>query len=151
MASPLKQTVLESIKDAMRARQKERLGVLRMISAEFQRIEVDERVELDDTRVLAVMDKMLKQRKDSAEQYDKAERPELAEQERFEMSVIREFLPQPLDDEALQSLVAEAAASSGASNMADMGKLMAELKPKVQGRADMGRVSQLVKAQLNQS
>lgn len=149
MTSPLKTAVLESIKDAMRARQKERLGVLRMISAEFKRIEVDERTELDDERVLAVMDKMLKQRKDSAEQYDKAERPELAEQERFEMTVIKEFLPEPLSEDELRALVASTAADTNANSMADMGKLMAALKPKVQGRADMGRVSQMVKAQLS--
>lgn len=149
MTSPLKTAVLESIKDAMRARQKERLGVLRMISAEFKRIEVDERTELDDERVLAVMDKMLKQRKDSAEQYDKAERPELAEQERFEMTVIKEFLPEPLSEGELKALVASTAADTNANSMADMGKLMAALKPQVQGRADMGRVSQMVKAQLS--
>lgn len=149
MASAIQLSIQDAVKDAMRAKAKERLGALRMMTAELKRIEVDERIELDDARVLAVLDKMLKQRKDSAAQYDGAGRPELAEQERFEISVIQEFLPEPLSEDDLQALVAETAAATGASSMADMGKLMGALKPKVQGRADMNRVSQLVKAQLS--
>ncbi len=148
MASPLQQTIVEAVKDAMRAKDKDRLGVLRLITAEFKRIEVDERIELDDTRVLAVLDKMVKQRKDSARQYADANRPELAAREEFEIGVIRDFLPEALSDAELKTLIAEAAAQTDAKSMADMGKIMAVIKPQVQGRADMGTVSQLVKAQL---
>lgn len=148
MASPLQQTIVDAVKDAMRAKDKERLGVLRLITAEFKRIEVDERIELDDTRVLAVLDKMVKQRKDSARQYAEANRPELAAREEFEITVIQGFLPEALSEAELKAIVAEAAAKTGATTMADMGKIMAVVKPQVQGRADMGTVSQLVKAQL---
>lgn len=148
MASPLQQTIVDAVKDAMRAKDKERLGVLRLITAEFKRIEVDERIELDDTRVLAVLDKMVKQRKDSARQYAEANRPELAAQEEFEITVIQSFLPEALSEAELKAIVSEAATKTGATTMADMGKIMAVVKPQVQGRADMGTVSQLVKAQL---
>lgn len=148
MASELKQRILEAVKDAMRARDKARLGVLRLITAEFKRIEVDERIELDDARVLAVLDKMVKQRKDSARQYADANRHDLAETEQFEIGIIQEFLPEPLSESDLQTIIADAAATSGATGMADMGKIMALVKPQVQGRADMGAVSRLVKAQL---
>lgn len=148
MASELKQRILEAVKDAMRAKDKARLGVLRLITAEFKRIEVDERIELDDARVLAVLDKMVKQRKDSARQYADANRHDLAEKEEFEIGVIQEFLPEPLSETELQTMIAEAAASCNATGMADMGKVMALIKPKVQGRADMGAVSRQVKAQL---
>jgi uncharacterized protein YqeY len=148
MPSEIQRVISESVKDAMRAKAKERLGVLRLITAEFKRIEVDERIELDDARVLAVLDKMVKQRRESARQYSENDRPELAEQELFEISVIQEFLPQQLSEEEIRALVAQAAQDLGAKTAADMGKLMAAIKPKVQGRADMGLVSQLVKAQL---
>lgn len=138
----------EAVKDAMRAKAKERLGTLRLITAEFKRIEVDERIELDDARVLVVLDKMVKQRRDSAKQYSENGRPELAEKEQFEISVIQEYLPQQLSEAELRTLVQQTADSLGVSGMADMGKLMGAIKPKVQGRADMGLVSQLVKAQL---
>jgi len=148
MPSEIKNTITESVKDAMRAKAKERLGVLRLITAEFKRIEVDERIELDDARVLAILDKMLKQRRESAKQYSENGRPELAEQEQFEIRVIQEFLPQQLTEAEIRALVTEAAQSLDVKTAADMGKLMAAIKPKVQGRADMGLVSQLVKAQL---
>lgn len=148
MSSAIQQAINEAVKDAMRAKAKERLGVLRLITAEFKRIEVDERIELDDARVLAVLDKMVKQRRESARQFSENDRPELAEQELFEISVIQEFLPQQLSEEEIRALVAQAAQDLGAKTAADMGKLMAAIKPKVQGRADMGLVSQLVKAQL---
>lgn len=146
--SDIKQAVTSSVKDAMRAKDKERLGVLRMVTAEFKRIEVDERIELDDARVLVVLDKMVKQRRDAASQYADAGREELAAIENFEIGVIQEFLPKPLTDDEISALVAAAIASTGASGMADMGKVMAELKPKAQGRADMGAVSKLIKAAL---
>lgn len=148
MSSAIQQAINEAVKDAMRAKAKERLATLRLITAEFKRIEVDERIELDDSRVLVVLDKMVKQRRDSAKQYSDNGRPELAEQELFEISVIQEYLPQQLGEEEIRTLVQEAATSLGVTGMADMGKLMAAVKPKVQGRADMGVVSQIVKAQL---
>jgi hypothetical protein len=133
----------------MRARDKARLAALRLITAEFKRIEVDERIEIDDARALSVLDKMVKQRLDSEAQYRAAGRDELAEVEAFEITVIREYLPEPLTDEALDALVAEAIAASGASSMAQMGAVMGQLKPKVAGRADMGVLSAKVKAQLS--
>ena len=148
MSSAIQHAINEAVKDAMRAKAKERLMTLRLITSEFKRIEVDERIELDDARVLAVLDKMVKQRRDSAKQYSENGRPELAEREQFEIGVIQEYLPQQLTEAELRTLVQEAAATLGATGMADMGKLMGAVKPQVQGRADMGLVSQLVKAQL---
>lgn len=149
MSSQLKHSITESVKDAMRAKDKARLLVLRTMTAEIKNIEVNERIEVDDQRVLATLDKMVKQRRDSAKQYLDNDRPELAEQEQFEIGVIQEFLPQPLSESELRQIVAETAGEVGASSMADMGKLMGALKPKVQGRADMAQVGQMVKAQLN--
>lgn len=149
MASELQTSIKEAVKDAMRAKQKERLATLRMITAELKNIEVNERIELDDARVLAVLDKMVKQRRDSATQYEQNDRPELAEKEHFEISVIQEFLPQQLSEAEVTQLVEETAKSVGATSMADMGQLMGALKPKVQGRADMARVGQIVKSQLS--
>lgn len=149
MSSPIKNQVEAAVKDAMRARDKQRLGVLRLIMAEFKRIEVDERAELSDERVLAILDKMVKQRKDSLEQYKSAGRDDLAEQEQFELSVIDEYTPDALSEAEVQALVEAAIAETGASSMQDMGALMANLRPKLQGRADMGAVSKLVKAQLS--
>lgn len=148
MSSAIQHAINEAVKDAMRAKAKERLMTLRLITSEFKRIEVDERIELDDARVLAVLDKMVKQRRDSAKQYSENGRPELAEREQFEIGVIQEYLPQQLSETELRTLVKEAATTLGATGMADMGKLMGAVKPQVQGRADMGLVSQLVKAQL---
>lgn len=145
MASALKDTINSAVKDAMRAKDKPRLGVLRMTMSEFKRIEVDERIELDDSRVLAVLDKMLKQRRDSAKQFEDAGRQDLAEIEHFELGVIQEFLPQPLTDSEINAIIKAAITESGASGMADMGKVMAIVKPEVQGRADVGAVSKLVK------
>lgn len=149
MTSELKTCITDAVKDAMRARDKDRLGVLRLITSEFKRIEVDERIELDDARVLAVLDKMVKQRRDSARQFADNDRQDLAEKELFEIGVIQAFLPQQLSEDEIRALVAETATEVGAESKADMGKLMAALKPKVQGRADMAIVSQAVKAQLS--
>lgn len=149
MTSPIKERVEEAVKDAMRARDKQRVGALRMVTAEFKKVEVDERIELDDTRVLQILDKMVKQRKDSLEQYEKAGRDDLVAQEAFELELIAEFLPEGLDESAIAALVEEAIAESGASSMKDMGAVMGALRPKVQGRADMGQVSALVKARLS--
>ena len=136
------------MKAAMKAREKERLATIRLILAEFKRIEVDERIEVDDARALAVLDKMVKQRRDSADQYTSAGREELAAQENAEITVIQEFLPAQLSEDELNTLIDEAIAASDASGMAAMGPVMGQLKPQLQGRADMGAVSQLVKARL---
>jgi len=146
--SELKQRIQDAMKAAMRAKDKPRLGVIRLIQSEFKRIEVDERIELDDARVLAVLDKMCKQRRDSVQQYLDAGRQELADQESFEIDVIQEFLPAALTEAELTELIEKAIADSGAESMRDMGKVMGLLKPQVQGRADMGAVSQLIKAKL---
>ncbi len=144
----LTDTVKAAMKAAMKARDKERLGTIRLIQAEFKRIEVDERIELDDARALAVLDKMVKQRRDSAQQYVDAGRNELAEKEEAEIAVLQEFLPAPLSEDEILAMIDEAIAASGASGMQAMGPVMGQLKPKIQGRADMGAVSQLVKARL---
>jgi len=136
------------MKTAMRAKDKDRLGVIRLILAAIKQQEVDTRVSLDDTAVLAVLDKMLKQRRDSISQYQAAGRDDLAQKEQFEVDVIQEYMPEALSDEALEQLIKDAIAATGAQSMKDMGKLMNELRPKVQGRADMGQVSQKVKALL---
>ena len=147
--SEIKKTITQAVKDAMRAKDKERLGVLRMVTAEFKRIEVDERIELDDARVLAVLDKMVKQRRDAAKQYQDAGREELAAIENYEIEVIQDFLPKPLTQDEIAELIQQAISATGASGMGDMGKVMGQLKPQLQGRADMGAVSQQIKAALN--
>jgi len=138
----------DAVKESMRAKTKERTQALRLIQAELKRVEVDERIELDDARVIAIMDKMVKQRRDSIKQYEEAGRHELAEVEQFEISVIQDFLPEALSEEELSAIVEKAVADSGASSMQDMGKVMGLIKPQVQGRADMGAVSKLIKAKL---
>jgi uncharacterized protein YqeY len=145
---PLTATIKAAMKAAMKARDKERLGTIRLILSEFKRIEVDERIEVDDARALVVLDKMVKQRRDSADQYQKAGREELAAQENYEIGVIQEFLPTQLSEAELVAMVDEAIAASGATGMQGMGAVMGQLKPKLQGRADVGAVSQLVKARL---
>tara|TARA_R110001592_G_scaffold363392_1_gene687142 strand:+ start:67061 stop:67522 length:462 start_codon:yes stop_codon:yes gene_type:complete len=145
---PLTATIKAAMKAAMKAREKERLGTIRLILAEFKRIEVDERIEVDDARALVVLDKMVKQRRDSADQFQNAGRDELAAQENFEIGVIQEFLPTQLSDAELVAMVDAAIADSGATGMQAMGAVMGQLKPKLQGRADVGAVSQLVKARL---
>lgn len=146
--SSLKGQITEEMKVAMRAKDKERLATIRLMLAEIKRIEVDERIELDDTRVLAVLDKMLKQRKDSITQYQAAERPDLADKEQQETEVIKTFLPQPLSDVEIDQIIDAALAATDATGMQAMGAVMAQIKPQLQGRADMGSVSQKVKAKL---
>ena len=148
MSDTLKTQITEAMKGAMRAKEKERLGAIRLIQAEIKRIEVDERIEVDDPRVLAILDKMVKQRRDSINQYQDAGRQELADKEQAEIDVIQEFLPEALSDDELSAMIQAAIAESGAESMRDMGKVMAVLKPKIQGRADVGAVSGLVKAKL---
>lgn len=146
--SELAKRLNDAKKDAMRAKDKNRLGVIRLAQSELKRVEVDERIELNDARVLAILDKMVKQRRDSVSQYTDAGRQDLADQESYEIEVLSEFLPTPLTEDELAALVQEAIEASGASSMQDMGKVMGILKPKVQGRADMGAISQSVKAKL---
>jgi len=147
--SALKQQLTEDMKTAMRAKDKQRLGVVRLALAAIKQREVDERIELDDTEVLAVIDKMVKQRRDSAQQYTDANRPELADQENYEIGVLQDYLPAALDEAELAALITKAIADSGASSMKEMGKVMGIIKPQVQGRADMGAVSQKIKQQLS--
>ena len=145
----LVEQVKAAMKAAMKAREKETLATIRLIQAEFKRVEVDERIEIDDARALAIMDKMVKQRRDSASQYRDADRPELADKEDAEIAIIQTFLPTQLTDDEIDALVDEALVGIGAEGMAAMGPLMGKLKPQLQGRADMGQVSQRVKAKLN--
>lgn len=146
--SELKQRITDAMKEAMRAKDKERLGTIRLMMSEFKRIEVDERIELDDARVIAVLDKMLKQRRDSIKQFEAAERQDLADKEATEVQVIQEFMPAALSEAEIEQLIEQAVASTGASSMKDMGALMGIIRPQVQGKADMGQVSQMVKARL---
>jgi len=146
--SDIKKAISQAVKDAMRAKDKERLGVLRVVMSEFKRVEVDERVELDDNRVLAILDKQLKQRRDSIAQFEAAGRDELARAEKFEMEVIQSFMPAGLSEAEITQILQDAITESGAGSMRDMGKVMAIVKPKMQGRADMAEVSKLVKSLL---
>jgi uncharacterized protein YqeY len=148
MADTLREQLTADMKDAMRAKDKERLGTVRLILAAIKQREVDERIELDDTQVLVVLDKMVKQRRDSIKQYRDAGREELAAVEESEIAVIQAYLPAALSDEEIDTLIDEAVAASGAAGMQDMGKVMGQLKPKLQGRADMGQVSGKIKARL---
>ncbi|MGB5733595.1 MAG: GatB/YqeY domain-containing protein [Thiohalocapsa sp.] len=144
----LKQRLQDDMKAALKAGDKRRLGVVRLINAAIKQREVDERIELDDTQVLAVLDKMLKQRRDSILQYEQAGREDLAAQERFEVGVCQDYMPAALSDEEIAGLITNVIDSTGASGMQDMGKVMALLKPKLQGRADMAAVSKRIKARL---
>lgn len=147
--SDIKARLTAAMKDAMRAKEKTRLGVLRMALAALKQVEVDERVELDDARILAILDKQIKQRDDAASQYQEAGRDDLASTERDEAEVLREFLPAQLSEAEINDLIAQAMSDTGADSMRDMGKVMAQLKPQLQGRADMGAVSQLIKSRLS--
>jgi hypothetical protein len=144
----LRERVTEDVKAAMKAREAERLGTLRLLTAAMKQREVDERITLDDAGVVAVIEKMLKQRKDSIAQYEQAGRQDLADVEKREMAILQAYLPEQLGEAEIAAIVAEAVAASGAVAPSDMGKVMAIVKPRVAGRADMGRVSALVKAKL---
>lgn len=145
----LKNRIKDDMKAAMKGGDKARLGVIRLILAAIKQIEVDERIELDDDGVVAVLDKMRKQRRESIRQYREADRVDLAEVEEAEIVVIEDFLPQALSDEEIDSMVAQAVAESGAESIRDMGKVMGLLKPQMQGRADMSMVSGKIKAALS--
>ena len=141
----MKQQLTEDMKAAMKAGEKHKRGVIRLINAAIKQREVDERIELDDTAVIAVLDKMVKQRKDSVSQYEAANREDLAEIERAEIVVIEAYLPAKMGEAEIVAAIQAAVAETGASGPADMGKLMGALKPKLAGQADMGLVSKLVK------
>ncbi|MEN1929840.1 GatB/YqeY domain-containing protein [Luteimonas sp. MJ250] len=144
----LKQRLTEDMKAAMKSGDKASLGVIRLVNAAIKQREVDERVELDDAQVLAAMEKMVKQRKDSVSQFEAAEREDLAAIERAEIEVIQRYLPEKMGEAEVQAAIDAAIAETGASGPADMGKLMGVLKPKLAGQADMGQVSALVKKSL---
>ena len=145
----LKQRITEAMKAAMRARDKARLGTVRLALAEIKKVEIDERIDLDDSRITSILDKMVKQRRDSIKQFETAGRTDLVAQEQLEINVIKEFLPEALSEEELDTIIKDALEKSGASSMQDMGNLMGLVKPQVVGRADMGAVSQKIQAALS--
>ncbi len=146
----LKEKINEDMKAAMRAKETARLGVIRLLLAAMKQREVDERITLGDADVLSIIDKMIKQRRDSISQYEAAGRQELADVEKFEVSVLQGYMPQQMTEAEIAAAVAEAITASGAKSPQEMGKVIALLKPKLAGRADMGKVSALVKARLSQ-
>ena len=145
----LRQRITDDMKAAMRAKDAARLGAIRLLLAAMKQREVDERIELSDADVVAIIEKMNKQRRDSISQYEAAGRQDLADVEKFEMSVLANYMPQQLSEAEIASAVAEAIAATGAAGPQDMGKVMGMIKPKLAGRADMGKVSALIKAQLS--
>ncbi len=151
MSSALKDQIQDAMKTAMKSGDKERLAVIRLMLSALKQVEVDERVELDDNRIIGILDKMLKQRRESISQYDTAGRQDLADKERYEIDVIQTFLPQALSDEEIETIINDAISETGASSIREMGKVMGMVKPKIVGRADMGEVSGRIKALLNAS
>ena len=147
--SDLKLRINEDVKTAMRSKEKDRLAALRLITAAIKQREVDERISLDDGQVMAVLNKMAKQHRDSIEQYTSAQRVDLVEKEQFELDIVLGYLPRPLDAVEINTRIDEIIAATGAASMKDMGKVMGQLKSALQGRADMGQVSALVKARLS--
>ncbi|MBK9160958.1 MAG: GatB/YqeY domain-containing protein [Nitrosomonadales bacterium] len=145
----LKQQISDDMKAAMRARETARLGAIRLLLAAMKQREVDERIELTDADVVSIIEKMLKQRRDSISQYEAAGRQDLADAEKFEVSVLQAYMPQQFSESEIIAAIADAIASTGAAGMQDMGKVMGSLKPKLAGRADMGKVSALIKVQLS--
>ena len=144
-----KERISNDLKDAMRARDKQTLDTLRLVTAAIKQVEVDERIEVDDDRMLVILDKMAKQRKESIAQFQTAGRADLVAQEEFELTIISRYLPEPLSDAEIERLVEEAISTHAASKMSDMGKVMASLKPLMSGRADLNKVSSLVKSKLS--
>jgi len=147
--SPLKQQLTEAMKDAMRAKDKQRLGTIRLALSDIKKVEVDERIDPDDERITSILDKMVKQRRESIKQYEDGGRPELAAIEQAEIDVLQEFMPEQLDEAQIDAIIADALKSTGAASMQDMGKVMSVVKPHVTGRADMGLVSKKVKDALS--
>jgi uncharacterized protein YqeY len=143
-----KERINDDLKDAMRARDKNKLGALRLVTAAIKQVEVDERIEVDDARLLLILDKLAKQRQESIQQFQQAGRDDLVMQEQFELNLLKNYLPQPLSEAEVEQLVSKALTDLAATKMADMGKVMAQLKPQLQGRADMAKVSAMIKAKL---
>lgn len=147
--SALKQQITDAMKDAMRAKDKLRLGTIRLALAEIKKIEVDERINPDDARITAVLEKMIKQRRESVKQYESGGRADLAAQEVAEIDILQDFMPQALSEAEVSAILDAAIADTGASGMADMGKVMAIVRPAVLGRADMAAISQQIKQRLS--
>lgn len=149
MIMSIKDQINSDLKDAMRARDQKKLSALRLITAAIKQIEVDERIDVDETRMLVILDKMVKQRNESITQFTAANRVDLVEQEEFELSVINQYMPEPLSETEIANAVELAISAVKAEKMSDMSRVMAELKPQLQGRADMSKVSAMIKARLN--
>ncbi|QRN05172.1 GatB/YqeY domain-containing protein [Legionella sp. MW5194] len=145
----IKDRISNDLKDAMRARDKMKLDALRLITAAVKQVEVDERITVDDERMLVILDKMAKQRKESIAQFNTAGRHDLVAQEQFELDLISQYLPEPLSEDEVNQLISQAIVEVNAEKMSDMGKVMAHLKPQLQGRADMSKVSALIKTKLS--
>lgn len=145
----LKAQLTDAMKDSMRNKDKERLSTIRLALSALKQIEVDERIELDDSRIIAIIDKLIKQRRESIKHYEAADRSDLAAKEAAEIEVLKAFLPEPLSEEALNSLIKDTIQQTGAETIKDMGKVMGLLKPKLQGRADMGSVGKIIKQALS--
>ena len=144
----LREQLNEALKGAMKAREQEKLGALRLLLAAVKQREIDERITLDDAGLVSVVEKMIKQRKDSISQFEKGARQDLADKEKFEIAVLEAYLPQQLSQAEVDAIISEALSATGAKSAADMGKVMAAVKPRLAGRADMGKVSALVKGKL---
>ncbi|MDP2285283.1 MAG: GatB/YqeY domain-containing protein [Pseudohongiella sp.] len=149
--SPIKLKLTDAMKDAMRAKDKARLGAIRLALAEVKKVEVDERIEPDDTRVLSLLEKMIKQRRESIRQYEDAQRHDLADIEKAEILVLQDFMPAALSEQEIDAIISQAISDSGAANPQEMGKVIALVKPQVAGRADMGAISQKIKSRLSGS
>ena len=149
MSETLKSRLQSDMKSSMKSGDKSRLGVIRLMLSAIKQVEVDERIELDDSRITAVLDKMAKQRRESITQFDKAGRDDLSAVEQAELAVIGEYLPEALTEDEINALVEQSISATGAATIKDMGKVMGRLKPQLQGRADMGQVSQLIKSRLS--
>ena len=147
-SSALKEQLVSDMKSTMKSGDKSRLAVIRLMLSAIKQVEVDERIELDDARVIAVIDKMAKQRRESITQFEKAQRTDLIEIEQSELKILQEYLPEALSDEEIDRLIEQAIESTGATEIKQMGQVMGKLKPQLQGRADMGKVSQLIKSRL---
>ena len=145
----IKDRINNDLKDAMRARDKKKLDTLRLVTAAVKQVEVDERIDIDEERMLVILDKLVKQRKESLTQFKAAGRDDLVAQEQFELDLIGHYLPEPLSEAEIDALIAQALADVGAEKISDMGKVMAQLKPQLQGRADMSKVSAMIKARLS--
>ncbi|MEQ8288197.1 MAG: GatB/YqeY domain-containing protein [Gammaproteobacteria bacterium] len=146
----IKSRISDDVKAAMRSKDKEKLGALRLIQAAFKQKEVDERIELDDQQAIAILDKMAKQHRDSIEQFSQANRDDLVAKEQYELDIIETYLPAQLSEAEIKEMIETAIADTGAESMKDMGKVMGKLKGELQGRADMSQVSGMIKARLNQ-